>query len=792
MKRKKGVSLLLSAVMLFSPAAAVMPSLSARAGSSEALPVYRLYNPNSGEHHYTKDKDEKDFLAEAGWNDEGIGWYSPEYSGAPVYRLYDPNFGGDHHYTVSEEEKAICVAAGWIDEGIGWYAGEDINSPVYREYNPNAVSGSHNYTMDRNEHEKLVSLGWRDEGICWYSFGTGEVLPAEFDPSDPYIIQYFKDNSDRGLLETKGEGVSFEIRENENSAAGIFVSGKTTDVCKAKISFSSALDFGSEPAERIRVDALAEKGSNTVLELFLDDEEIPFSSVTLDCQKSENDWDLTSPVFASVEKGILTGAHHISVRIREEANKAEDKVLLKSIRFYRQTIPLLEINIDESRGTIEAMNSSPDHSAKCYGDIKITVPKGYESEYSKDYTGGTYELEFIRGRGNSTWLRGLKKPYHIKLAQKADLFGMGKEKQWALIGNIDDNSLIRNRITYHTGEAMGFYYTPRSVPCDVVMNGRYLGSYCLSETVRISKNRLNIDNLEDIAPEEENITGGYLVGFIPYKEEKGFKFETENKVSFVLQSPEELSDETIDPSRLEEMREYIRDYVTKADEAVYGENYCDKEGNPYTDYIDLDSAALMYLFQMFSSNQDAFITNSTRMYKPKDDKLYFGPLWDFDMAYGAWDYNDYDDEEYAGTYSTFTTNVPWFNVLVREPVMVQKIKELWGENGDFVKGTFRYEVNEMIKDGGLIDKYAAELKDSAEANFDLPTGSYNKDFGWIIPYEEKADPETIINVYNDEKRKFSNESAFSLEIERLKSWMRHRMEWLDANIDGLQDYKEEY
>ena len=149
----------------------------------------RLYNPNSGEHFYTSDIDEKDALVKLGWHDEGTGWVSPKESTVPVYRLYNPN-AGDHHYTKSSSERDILVSAGWKYEGIGWYSylqtadylvtgynaaaslgdGYITSVDVVREYNPNAkAAGSHNYTINRAENDFLVSVGWLDEGIAWQS-----------------------------------------------------------------------------------------------------------------------------------------------------------------------------------------------------------------------------------------------------------------------------------------------------------------------------------------------------------------------------------------------------------------------------------------------------------------------------------------------------------------------------------------------------------------------------------------------------------------------------------------------
>ncbi len=142
-------------------------------GESQAVQeMYRLYNPNSGEHFYTADADERDAVVKAGWVYEGVGWIAPVHSGTPVYRLYS---GTDHHYTMSEEERDEVIAAGWKDEGIGWYSDDDEGVPLLRQYNPNVDpnasvnnAGAHNYTTSVEENDNLVQIGWIAEGIGWY------------------------------------------------------------------------------------------------------------------------------------------------------------------------------------------------------------------------------------------------------------------------------------------------------------------------------------------------------------------------------------------------------------------------------------------------------------------------------------------------------------------------------------------------------------------------------------------------------------------------------------------------
>ena len=131
--------------------------------------MYRMYNPNSGEHFYTARAAERDMLKRLGWNYEGVGWRAPEESDTPVYRLYNPN-AGDHHYTTDKKERDMLVKKGWNDEGIGWYSADEDGAPVYRQYNPNAKTGTHNYTTNKKENDYLAHIGWKAEGIAWYGF----------------------------------------------------------------------------------------------------------------------------------------------------------------------------------------------------------------------------------------------------------------------------------------------------------------------------------------------------------------------------------------------------------------------------------------------------------------------------------------------------------------------------------------------------------------------------------------------------------------------------------------------
>jgi len=131
------------------------------------VPMFRMYDPNAGEHFYTGSELERDTLVTAGWNYEGVGFNYPAI-GAPVYRLYNP-VSGDHLYTMDEAEIAQKTAGDWHVEGVAFNSAPDTEVAQYRLWNPNAVRGAWHFTSDAGERAMLISVGWQDQGIGWYS-----------------------------------------------------------------------------------------------------------------------------------------------------------------------------------------------------------------------------------------------------------------------------------------------------------------------------------------------------------------------------------------------------------------------------------------------------------------------------------------------------------------------------------------------------------------------------------------------------------------------------------------------
>ena len=132
--------------------------------------MYRMYDPNAGEHFYTGSEEERDNLVAAGWNYEGIGFTFPLTTGDSVHRLYDP-VTGEHLYTMDVEEMNMLLAQGWNYEGVAFNSGFENEVPQYRLHNPNATRGAYHFTASEEEKANLIAAGWEYQGIGWYSMG---------------------------------------------------------------------------------------------------------------------------------------------------------------------------------------------------------------------------------------------------------------------------------------------------------------------------------------------------------------------------------------------------------------------------------------------------------------------------------------------------------------------------------------------------------------------------------------------------------------------------------------------
>ncbi len=142
----------------------------------------------------------------------------------------------------------------------------------------------------------------------------------------------------------------------------------------------------------------------------------------------------------------------------------------------------------------------------------------------------------IRGRGNSTW--GMpKKPYRIKLTTRQALLGMPSSRDWVLLANYSDKSLLRNALALELGSRMGMPWVPRSAFVEVYLNDRYDGVYLLAENIKVATDRVNIEQLGATDADPAIITGGYLLE-VDFRQDGHTMFSGVDNLPIVFQDPE--------------------------------------------------------------------------------------------------------------------------------------------------------------------------------------------------------------------------------------------------------------
>ncbi len=321
-----------------------------------------------------------------------------------------------------------------------------------------------------------------------------------------------------------------------------------------------------------------------------------------------------------------------------------------------ESVPSLHITTES--GSMDAVHADKSHKEAAV----ITIVADGETVMEDT------ELDYIKGRGNSTWAMK-KKPYNIKFADKTDLFGMGKAKKWSLLANHSDKTFIRNTVAFDIADSTGIDFVSKSIAVDLFINGEYYGNYLLCESVEVGGTRVDINDLEgdtedvntkdldgyslggdrqsdykklaggtkkwvNIPNNPENITGGYLLEFdLPnrYVDEVSGFVTTRNQ-AVVLKSPEYASEAQV---------KYISVLYQEFEDAVYSADGYNSKGKHYTEYIDVDSFVTMYVFQEYAKNLDSG-TTSFYIYKDKDSDVFVAaPAWDYDYAFGN-SYEAYD------------------------------------------------------------------------------------------------------------------------------------------------------
>ncbi len=344
----------------------------------------------------------------------------------------------------------------------------------------------------------------------------------------------------------------------------------------------------------------------------------------------------------------------------------------------------------------------------------------------------------IRGRGHSTWNLE-KKPYKIKFNEPVSILGLQAKKDWVLLANHADKSLIRNTVAHKLSEQLnGIEFKLHQYPIDLFINGEYQGVYSIGEHIEASSGRIDID--ENYLEADT----GYLLECGGVDDEDIFGkdyFHTQTIKFLRIKSPdtEIMSQENFN---------FIKDYLNNTDNAI-------RTLDGYEEYIDVDSFIDWFILHELTYNLDSCYRRSCYMYKDKGEKLKMSPVWDFDLAMGNFSYDNprYDDFVTVGASDDDSyIKITWFNYLLEDESFRAKLKVRFDEVGEKLYDT-------AVK---TIDEYYLTVSPSAECNFKI----------WDI----------LDKKVGFQPNSMKKQNTYEKQISYLKDFIKMRFEYLQDNI----------
>jgi len=207
-----------------------------------------------------------------------------------------------------------------------------------------------------------------------------------------------------------------------------------------------------------------------------------------------------------------------------------------------------------------------------------------------------------------------------------------------------------------------------------------------------------------------------------------------------------------------EQANYIQNYVTAFETALSSDNFKDPLTG-YEAYINVDSFVDFMIMMEITRNVDGYRL-STFLYKDKESKggkLYLGPIWDFNLAFGNANYCEgWATDGWAFNFNNicsgdFWLNPFWWEKLMQDTKFNSRLQTRWIElrNGPF-------QTNQIMS---TIDSLSSLLEESQQRNFER----------WPI-LGEHIWPNSFVG------------ESYGSEVQFVKEWLTDRLEWMDENL----------
>lgn len=381
--------------------------------------------------------------------------------------------------------------------------------------------------------------------------------------------------------------------------------------------------------------------------------------------------------------------------------KIKNKLQLTDVPTLYLTIPDvtdLDKDLVKNRQTGEALY----HKAS----IDVVDKNNTLEEFSDD------KLD-IKVRGNST-ADPSKRAYRLKFGKdekdkvtgelikthKHDLMGGGYAKRnWALLANCFDHSLIRNALTCELGKIIGMPFNPGYCFVDLVINGDYRGTYQVTDHPEVGSHRIDIDEDKDWYIEFQGRSDMLDEPYLNIKD----------LPKFSIKNPDYT--DAADADKLAALKVKMEDWVKQWKAGFsYDASITQSDTKGWRAYNDEDQLLKWFLETEITADYDGYMT--IKAYRATDGKLFWGPVWDKDLA---WDnYGDYTKTlgaalENASSIRYYVYNPGNGTAILSDPRFVKRVYETY---------------NKLVEDGleqkllDIVDQLHLRVNQTQQLNFE--------------------------------------------------------------------------
>lgn len=323
----------------------------------------------------------------------------------------------------------------------------------------------------------------------------------------------------------------------------------------------------------------------------------------------------------------------------------------------------------------------------------------------------------VKGRGHSSFTMA-KYSLKLKFDEKQSLFGMPADREWDLISNQRDKSMLRNYITYQLAHILQDDYSPRCQFVELYLNRRYMGVYLLAEHVKVAKHRVNIPKTDS----------SFLFEKTREADDDDVLFQSYLGCIFNIKYPKDPKEETIG---------LLEAHVNDFEKRIEGDSAT------LSEWIDVEDFVRYYWIQEFSKNIDGAFGRSIFITWHTDDVFRMGPVWDFDLAYGL------GNGRMMSPCDWYVRKQGWYKHLFKNAAFKDQVRKYWIANRE------RFE----------------DLKDSISGpSALLAKVSKNEYKRW--PTIKVDDQWPFVDSYKN----------YGEAVDTLRTWIDQRVQWIDDNL----------